>query len=907
MQKNYPFTNNSRAVNTLIITLILLIGLSGCAGKESTPADDVGGNPNQSVQDGKTIITFAIDEWSRSQYEPLAAEFNAQNPDIHVQMATISEFQSPDGGEEFNYNRVLASTADTAMLWGSWSLVMGAGDYFRDLGPLIDSESTFQVDDFWPGFLSACEDSQGRVIGIPVSGYISGLYYDEQAFKSAGLPEPSPGWTWEDFRRAASALAGNEGGSQRYGFADRNYFSGSILAPIIADYSYNYGGEIDPDEFADLVQWYIDLTNSNTIYPILDPTTAKDEDWQEWYALFQGKNRPTMWLGGLVEPVPGVEGVFSSDQSDPWQGLAISEYGFAPFPIGEGSSGGKTTPISAQCLSISAGSENPRAAWAWIDFLSHQWLVRDQNEIWELQQVPARQSVAERVGYFDRIPAKAVEAVRFGMAHAWFGSLDPTTDEQLGQAVASHIAGVKDLDTAIADAMVTLASIPKPTPDTRPIVVATPPAPPPPGAKVINFFTNRYGPGIEGDPIKALVESYMAAHPDIYIQVSYDFQSGPEEDYMAALAGKFDCFAWYEPYFADESPKPQGLLSLNSLFSAEGSAFSADFYPTQLDSFRHTGDLYGIPVFSQTQIMSYNADLLAKRGLEPPANDWTFDDFIELAKAASSSDTGDRTYGFMTSEWDDLILEGRGARWADLEADPPQALFDSPELLANLNWLADLVNSDTLLLQEDNNWEEISTAFGEGRVAFWLSQIGEPWGYYLPYGETPGYKLGVAPMPIMPNTSNYGSWANTIGLFISEKAQDIPACWDFIKYVSEQPAAFPGVPARKSVNQSPSWEAQVGPEFAEVYRVTLSRIKPRGELMNINMNPVSSPFYNWRSQAVQAAFKGEDIRAALESAQRKAEDYLACIEPVDFSKLSDMQIQEEIIACAKQADPDGQW
>jgi hypothetical protein len=52
---------------------------------------------------------------------------------------------------------------------------------------------------------------------------------------------------------------------------------------------------------------------------------------------------------------------------------------------------------------------------------------------------------------------------------------------------------------------------------------------------------------------------------------------------------------------------------------------------------------------------------------------------------------------------------------------------------------------------------------------------------------------------------------------------------------------------------------------------------------------------------------GEQPRSTLETVQRKAEDYLACITPVDLSMLSDEQKQQEISACAKQADPNGPW
>jgi hypothetical protein len=128
-----------------------------------------------------------------------------------------------------------------------------------------------------------------------------------------------------------------------------------------------------------------------------------------------------------------------------------------------------------------------------------------------------------------------------------------------------------------------------------------------------------------------------------------------------------------------------------------------------------------------------------------------------------------------------------------------------------------------------------------------------------------------------------------------------------MKYISEQPSTFPGVPARRSISESAAWENQVGPELAEAYRVAVSTIKPRSEMQATTYNPISWPFYTWRSEALRGVINGEEPRALLETAQQKAEDYLSCMAVVDLSEMTEEQQQQEVIACAKQADPEGQW
>ena len=46
----------------------------------------------------------------------------------------------------------------------------------------------------------------------------SGIYFDEGAFDSAGVPRPAPGWTWEDFRKSAAALTRKNGDGICYGY-----------------------------------------------------------------------------------------------------------------------------------------------------------------------------------------------------------------------------------------------------------------------------------------------------------------------------------------------------------------------------------------------------------------------------------------------------------------------------------------------------------------------------------------------------------------------------------------------------------------------------------------------------------------------------------------------------------------
>lgn len=151
------------------------------------------------------------------------------------------------------------------------------------------------------------------------------------------------------------------------------------------------------------------------------------------------------------------------------------------------------------------------------------------------------------------------------------------------------------------------------------------------------------------------------------------------------------------------------------------------------------------------------------------------------------------------------------------------------------------------------------------------------------------------------------SWSNDRGHYISAQSENPSACWDWIKYLSEQPNLFAGLPARLSIAESPAWEAAVGKEDAAAYRAAIANIKPfyQSEL-DAQSQVVLWPIIDWRNQVILAALEGQEIQSVLIAQQQKAEAYLDCALALDSSRPSD-ELNEEYMACRKQADPDGNY
>lgn len=866
--------------------------------KVNTPKPNEPATPETSGadEDEHAIITFAGDEYLRSTYEPLMEEFNKLYPNITVLFAPIPQYTEDKQDLFNNYQRLMATAGDTSITWVAGS--QGSEQYFLDLLPLMEGDPTFDSGDFWNGSLEACQDLEGRSLGIPMTVQVTGIFYNDEAFTEAGVPAPRPGWTWDDFREAVVAMTKVEAGKTRYGFAEQNY--NMILTPLIDEELSLTDGEIDAEKMQSTVQWYLDLVKQGSIFP--PPYAENEEDWnkvwQKWNEMFTSPQRPAMWVGQLGDQIPGAQWV--DNQNDPWANSAINSEGFAPFPVSADDPNQKTSFAWTQCLSVSKGTRYPRAAWTWINFLSQQWSGKGKTQIWDLLQIPARRSTVEANKYWDLLPDKAVPALEFALDHAWYQPgfyWEPTN--VVVTALTKTASGYGDFTNAVADAQAQVTPMPSPTPDNEPVAVNTPMPTLSPDANLVNYFANSYGE--ELDTLNKLAAKYMEDHPDIAIKITTQIDT--QGDWFLEVSDKFDCFSWYNLDFKTQNPS--NLLPLDSLLEGEGQDFVKDYNPNLFKVFTYENKLYGLPIASDFMMMGYNKDLLDKKGLKV-TNDWTFDEFANMLEKIGGGEGSERTYGYQFNEWDESLFQGKGVKWADLQADPIVPMINSPDMVSFVNWLIGLKKSGGIFVQNDQNYMEFDEAMRSGRVAFFQTNASQPQGWYF-QGQDAPFKIGVAPWPQFNDPTGMFFFGSTRAHMISKNSKNVQACWDWITYISEQPVLLQGVPARNSVLQSPEWEAAVGKENAAALRAAQNNLQP--QQTTYTYNPIAWPLQTWRSEAVRKALNGEDVTESLNTAQEKAEVYLECMKGVDpdqypAEKYSELDVK--LRACALQADPDGE-
>ncbi len=119
-----------------------------------------------------------------------------------------------------------------------------------------------------------------------------------------------------------------------------------------------------------------------------------------------------------------------------------------------------------------------------------------------------------------------------------------------------------------------------------------------------------------------------------------------------------------------------------------------DMYGNLLDAVATNGKHYAWPLWVPPVGMYLNLDIFAERGVQPPSDNWTYDEFVDIARRLTfTRSNGEKVYGYtalidpgVVNAWP--IIMGDGA--LPLSTDNKKYTFNSPEGISGLQKLVDL-------------------------------------------------------------------------------------------------------------------------------------------------------------------------------------------------------------------------
>ena len=376
-------------------------------------------------------ITFAswVDESPMMQ--SLRDRFQELHPNITVDFQGVPAEEMTD---RLTTQVAGGNPPDTVFLDQSAVVDFASRNALLDLTPYIETSVAVVRDDYVGAFLEAVL-WQDTMYGLPYDGESTGLFYRKDLFEAAGIAAPPK--TWEEIEAAAQALT-TEG---QYGYI--------LFAPEAAYYWYPYlwqnGGELlsedgsqilfNSDEGKEAAEFYVGLAQ----YSPPDFLNSNSYDGRVAFATGQ----VAMYVAGAW---------FASVLQDEFPDIT-GQWDAAPLPERVRCA----TTIAGDALVIPAATQNPDAAWKWIEFLSAPqnmalWTLGTPEEPGSL--LPPRTSLLEDPHVFDINPILRgfAEQMACGVTGAAPNPLYGEVEVALNDALARAIYGEIDAATALDEA-----------------------------------------------------------------------------------------------------------------------------------------------------------------------------------------------------------------------------------------------------------------------------------------------------------------------------------------------------------------------------------------------------------------------------------------------------------------------
>lgn len=412
----------------IIVAGVVLWWQFGRSDQPASPAETEITATTLPETDSVIPLTFAAPAAQRSRYELIAALFNSLNPDVVVQVVSLSPESDP------------ATQADTAVLPSSTTNPAG----FIDLANWLGSSTSINPQDYFAGALEACQVGD-TVYGLPLSFSPSYVYFDQAVLVEAGVFPPNAEWTWPDLVQAITALSTGDG--TRYGFGNVDGLL-RLLRPLLV-------ANLDADG----------NLNAAAVEPYF-------QDIANLVAAGHVANVPDADLEALI--LDGRIGFWLDNPTTLSSRVAEIGDTLGRLPVPHLGDLTAINTAEANCLAISRGSSQPEAAWRWLQYLAY-----NPPELLE-GSLPANRLVTN--GFSNNVlPSDDVSVL--AISRVWFSRQRRQVDALI-PALRQHVVAGVPLDEAIAQAVPTAEA------ETEAPVIAAPPEET--GPVTIRFFGDEF-------------------------------------------------------------------------------------------------------------------------------------------------------------------------------------------------------------------------------------------------------------------------------------------------------------------------------------------------------------------------------------------------------------------------------
>jgi multiple sugar transport system substrate-binding protein len=312
------------------------------------------GSGDEGSSGGKTRITVNCmppksAKVDRKFFEDDVAAFEKQNPDIDVVPHDAFPCQDP-------------KTFDAKLAGGQMEDVFYT--YFTDARHVVDIDQAADLTPYVKELKSYATIQQqlrdiytvdGKIYGIPRTGYSMGLIYNKKLFEKAGLDPDAPPATWDELRAAAKKIAALGDGTVGYAdYSAQNQGGWHFTAEL-----YSQGGDVVG---ADGKKATVDTPEGRAVLQTLHDMRWTDDSMGSKQLLVINDVQQMMGSGklGMYLAAPDNIPILVKEKGGDYQDLAL-----APMPGGEGTLIGG----DGYMFNKKASPAQIRAGLKWLDHM----------------------------------------------------------------------------------------------------------------------------------------------------------------------------------------------------------------------------------------------------------------------------------------------------------------------------------------------------------------------------------------------------------------------------------------------------------------------------------------------------------------------------------------------------------
>ncbi|WP_376775090.1 ABC transporter substrate-binding protein [Saccharopolyspora phatthalungensis] len=378
-----------RGVRVVSLLLVVLVGLSGCAG-----AGALGGGD-------RVLVVGIVANPQMKDAIALSRGFERDNPGIRLKFVQLPENQAR-----------AKITASTATEGGEFDVVMisnfeapqwAANGWLENLRPFMDASPGYDAGDFIPSIRDSLS-YRGSMYAVPFYGESSFLAYRKDLFAKAGVTMPERP-TWRQVAELAArlddpaagvagiCLRGKPGWGESLAVFDTvvNTFGGRW-------FDRDWNARLTSPEFRAAARFYVDLVRA---HGEVGASSAGFSECGTRYA----QGQAAMWYDSTV---------MTSTNEKPSDSAVVGKSGYVPAPV-------ESTPASGWlytwALAMPRVAPDKQAAWRFMRWMTDKEYVRTVGRSLGWSQVPP----GSRVSTY-RIPE--YQAAAGGYARATLEGID---------------------------------------------------------------------------------------------------------------------------------------------------------------------------------------------------------------------------------------------------------------------------------------------------------------------------------------------------------------------------------------------------------------------------------------------------------------------------------------------------